>query len=174
MNSHDWIVVIITAAISVPIALLSPFGSDRIKDRLAGRSKRNAQRRSDELNKELASITYYHQYPQKFHAYLLGRILYVTLFAVGSQIVSGIEQIGIVLYLGGPALGAITSVANATFGLGVSVFLTAALLVGMRAYSVYRKVSDYDSYTASVHRELERLEKIDTPTGHVHTGPPLA
>jgi len=41
-----------------------------------------------------------------------------------------------------------------------SVFLTIVLLVGMRAYRVYRNVRNYDVYTASVDQELGRLKHV--------------
>jgi hypothetical protein len=63
MSSHDWIVVLITAAISLPISLLVPFGSDRIKNSLAGRSQANARRRQDEITAALNQIKQFKQEP---------------------------------------------------------------------------------------------------------------
>jgi hypothetical protein len=140
VSTHDWVVVLITAAISVPISLIAPFGSDQIKERVAGRNRQNAQRRSDEIVAELDMITKYKEEPQKLHPYLLARLLYVTLLTIGLQILDGIASIGI----------------NIQYGIGVDALGD----LGMRAYRIYTKVHSYDSYKNSMDQELGRLKSI--------------
>jgi hypothetical protein len=91
--------ILIGAAISIPVGVASPFGADWIKERLGLRSVRNARRRSRELKKELNLITGYRDDSQKLHTFLLGRLLAVVVLMVGQAFVdSSIGVLGILNY----------------------------------------------------------------------------
>jgi hypothetical protein len=113
-----------------------------------------------ELQAELELITTYRKDISRLQEYLLGQLFRITLLWIGGTAFEAILSGAIDLQYG-MGFNGTGNLTGGALALIDSIFLTIVLLIGMRAYRVYRNVRNYDSYTASVSQELGRLERVN-------------
>lgn len=161
MSTHEWVVVLITAAISVPVGMLSIALYNPIEKWRSRYGGESARRQLKALNARLRIIEDYRRDPGKLHEYLIARLLYISLLWIGQEALDGVigavTNIQYGLAVTRQEFSVSASITAAGEALLASVLLTIVLLIGIRAYRIYRDVRGYDSYKERVDRELDRL-----------------
>jgi len=167
MTLKDWLLILITAAVAVPISLFSPFGTEWLKKRRAVKSKSKAAIRDEELRHSLLQVESYKQDPHRLQEYLLGRLLLVSILWIGQEVVDYIIGIAVNFQYGAADLArsyaplsttaALTQAAESLIG---TILLTVVLMIGIRSYRLYQHVRDYDKYREEVNLEQKRLSEI--------------
>lgn len=153
LTSHDWVLLIFGGAIGVPAGMVSiflygPFGKWGER-----RGKVSKSRKLDELRARLKKAKPYYKNPNKLQEYLLARLLYITLLWIGQEAIDGVvgAVTNIQYGVGYDSSASLTAAGEAFFA---AVLLTIVLLVGIRAYRLYKDVRDYDS----LEEERSRLD----------------
>lgn len=112
----------------------------------------------EELEGELAQTTKWHQQPELFGSFLLGRILLITLASTFATIVPNLST---VLYIAFQAKGGLNFPYHEVF-YGVGSFLgalLAALVAQLRARTprIFRRVHNFEEYESRTRKQLSLL-----------------
>jgi hypothetical protein len=144
LTSHDWVLVILGGAVGVPAGMISIFFAT-ISGKLGeNHGKHSKARQLDALKDRLEKAKPYYENPNKLQEYLIARLLYITLLWIGQEAIDGV--VGAVTNIQyGVGSSAIASLTAAGQGLLAAILLTVVLLIGTRAYRLFRDVRDYDS-----------------------------
>ncbi len=168
--SRDVLLVLIGAALGIPVAVGGNFLTDRVRRRQARRSRRQSELRQAQLREALAEARALHEEPMQLILFIVVRLLVVNSLWVAQTVVDYV--FGIVVNASfsfsqftGSQTGTPEKLGQAGSGVGS---LVGALLLGLlvrygwQGYRVAERARNYEQYEQVVVNEIAQLESIDS------------
>jgi len=169
---REFIYFILGLLLAIPIAVMSPFMTVRVQKRFATRSEKQAKERTQLIEREYAEAKDYRDDPIKLLRLVTTRILWLTIFWVGQNIVdvifgfvanssylaSQVNQTGPFVRLN---FNEVASLANVMASLVDMLILTYIFRSGLRVYRIVKRVTNFEKYEASALGELALLRRVE-------------
>jgi hypothetical protein len=151
--------------ISIPVAVLSPFLTQRLQQRLGERTSKQAARRRAQLTAERAIVEHFVSDQGEFTHFLLNRILLITLVTSFTALVPGLISTvaqGLTAYSQSNKIYSrlLYTAPQWLFTVAAFIGVISAIIViqlAGRSIRMYRRVSDNENYFKFVDSELSRL-----------------
>jgi hypothetical protein len=167
--SHETTYFLLGIAISIPIAVLAPIVTTQLQKWWSRRSSKEARKRQQLLESEMAAVARYHDSPHQFTQYLLVRLIVLNLVWLLDGVLSdifGVTSNGfttISSFAEGTTtidLNKYASVINSISSVTSILVLTISVRVGLRAYRLWKRVHEYNDYKRKVEAELQALAEV--------------